>query len=94
MQYLGRTTIVKERFVKKYRHPILDQRLSNKRLAQEARCMARASKSGIDVPTVYLVDLEARRLFIEYVEGSQVKSLLFSGTLQAEGENSVQTNLE
>ena len=33
--FLGRPCLVKERFKKSYRHPVLDEKLTNKRLAQE-----------------------------------------------------------
>ena len=33
--FLGRPCLVKERFKKSYRHPVLDEKLTNKRLTQE-----------------------------------------------------------
>ncbi|KAF5937392.1 hypothetical protein HYC85_024898 [Camellia sinensis] len=44
--FVGRRSIVKERFSKKYRHPSLDSKLTLKRLNAEARCMTRGRRLG------------------------------------------------
>lgn len=44
--YLGKTSIVKERFVKNYRHPELDVRLTKDRIKAEARAIIRAKSAG------------------------------------------------
>ncbi|RAL01822.1 serine/threonine protein kinase BUD32 [Aspergillus ibericus CBS 121593] len=41
---------------KPYRHPILDRRLTRQRVLQEARCMARLVREGVNVPGVLGVD--------------------------------------
>ncbi len=51
--FLGRAAIEKVRYPKSYRHPVLDARLTSRRLAQEARALLRLRKSGIRVPAVY-----------------------------------------
>jgi TP53 regulating kinase-like protein len=38
--------------------------------------MARCLKAGIDAPCVYFVDLEARKIFMEYVEGCTIKEVV------------------
>eukprot|EP01116_Phalansterium_solitarium_P021363 TRINITY_DN6613_c0_g1_i1.p1 TRINITY_DN6613_c0_g1~~TRINITY_DN6613_c0_g1_i1.p1 ORF type:complete len:226 (+),score=59.67 TRINITY_DN6613_c0_g1_i1:80-757(+) len=81
MMFLQKRTVVKERFSKQYRHPTLDQKLSVSRLKQEARCIARCSKAGIDTPTVYFLDLHAKRLYLEYIEGRTVKAAVHAGAL-------------
>lgn len=45
-QFLGRATIVKERFPKRYRHPVLDEKLSHRRTIQEVRSILRCRKAG------------------------------------------------
>lgn len=45
-QFLGRATIVKERFPKRYRHPGLDEKLSHRRTLQEVRSILRCRKAG------------------------------------------------
>jgi len=82
--FLGKQSLVKERFIKKYRHPILDQKLSTKRILQEVRSMDKCRKAGVDTPSVYFVDLLSRRVFMEFIDGTTVKHLLFSGLSDSE----------
>ncbi|XP_032677203.1 EKC/KEOPS complex subunit TP53RK isoform X2 [Odontomachus brunneus] len=70
--YLGKTCLMKERFVKSYRHPELDARLTKDRIKAEARAIIRAKAAGVGTPAVYLVDLERRRIYMEYVENTMV----------------------
>ena len=70
--------IAKERFAKTYRHPDLDQQLTTKRVIQEARCLQKCKKSGMDTPTVYLVDIPKATIYMEYVVGETVKQRLLS----------------
>ena len=44
--YLGRTCMMKERFVKNYRHSELDARLTKDRIRAEARAIIRAKSAG------------------------------------------------
>nr|GMC60232.1 EKC/KEOPS complex subunit bud32 [Ipomoea batatas]GMC74104.1 EKC/KEOPS complex subunit bud32 [Ipomoea batatas] len=44
---VGRRSIVKDRFPKKYRHPSLDSMLTLKSLNAEARCMTKARRRGV-----------------------------------------------
>lgn len=44
--FLGRPTIVKERFHKRYRHPALDDKLSHRRTLQEVRSILRCRRAG------------------------------------------------
>lgn len=44
--YLGKMSLVKERFVKNYRHPELDARLTKDRIKAEARAIIRAKSAG------------------------------------------------
>lgn len=100
---------MKERFRKAYRHPTLDAKLSKARLTQEVRCMSKASKQplpkdrrapprtdAIYTPTVYLVDEEQQRIYMEKIEGitvnDRVRQLKLDqpdGTCQTHNENAV-----
>ena len=44
--FLGRPTVVKERFSKKYRHPVLDKSLTSQRTKSEVRAIMRCRTSG------------------------------------------------
>ncbi|PSS06368.1 TP53-regulating kinase [Actinidia chinensis var. chinensis] len=73
--FVGRRSIVKERFSKKYRHPSLDSKLTLKRLNAEARCMTKARRLGVCTPVLYAVDPVQHTLTFEYVEGLSVKDI-------------------
>lgn len=74
-QFVGRRSIVKERFSKKYRHPTLDSKITLKRLNAEARCMTKARRLGVPTPVLYAVDPVLHTLTFEYVEGPSVKDV-------------------
>lgn len=74
--FVGRRSIIKERFSKKYRHPVLDSKLTLKRLNAEARCMTKARRLGVCTPVLYAVDPILYTLTFEYVEGCSVKDIL------------------
>lgn len=44
--FLGRAAVVKHRFPKGYRHPVLETRLSRRRTVQEARALLRCRRAG------------------------------------------------
>uniref|UniRef100_A0A2P2KC19 non-specific serine/threonine protein kinase n=1 Tax=Rhizophora mucronata TaxID=61149 RepID=A0A2P2KC19_RHIMU len=73
--FVGRRSVVKERFSKKYRHPTLDSKLTLKRLNAEARCMTKARRLGVSTPVLYSVDPLLNTLTFEYVEGPSVKDI-------------------
>ncbi|KAL3518850.1 hypothetical protein ACH5RR_021439, partial [Cinchona calisaya] len=70
--FVGRRSIIKERFSKKYRHPSLDSKLTLKRLNAEARCMTKARRLGVSTPVLYSVDPVLHSLTFEYVEGPSI----------------------
>lgn len=74
----GRRVVEKTRVPKKYRNGDLDKRLSWERMRAEARLMAEVRSFGIPVPIIYDVDLEARRLTMEFIEGVTAKEFLNS----------------
>jgi TP53 regulating kinase and related kinases len=85
-QFLGRPTIIKQRFKKAYRHPALDTKLTKARLNSEVRHMARARKLGVLTPVVRHVDQEAFAITMEHVDGTSVKEILFQTLMTDEGE--------
>ncbi|KAL8029066.1 hypothetical protein ABFX02_14G204600 [Erythranthe guttata] len=74
--FVGKRSVVKERFSKKYRHPSLDTKLTVKRLNAEARCMTKARKLGVLTPVLYAVDPLMHTLTFEFVVGPAVKDVL------------------
>ncbi|KAI7899422.1 TP53 regulating kinase [Cokeromyces recurvatus] len=75
--------IAKERFKKSYRHPDLDQLLTSRRVVQEARCLYKCKKAGMDTPTVYYVDIPSATIYMENIVGVTVKQKL----LENQGDN-------
>ncbi|MCJ1297093.1 serine/threonine-protein kinase bud32 [Xylographa carneopallida] len=72
--FLSRPCVVKQRFVKAYRHPSLDHSLTKQRLWSECRSAVRVRRGGVDAPAVYYVDEEERLIVMERVDGVTVKA--------------------
>ncbi|KOX77364.1 TP53-regulating kinase [Melipona quadrifasciata] len=70
--YLGKPTLIKERFEKKYRHADLDKRLTKDRIKAECRAIIRAKAAGIATPAIYLANLERRCIYMEYIENAVI----------------------
>ena len=68
--------MVKERVVKRYRHPTLEASLSKRRLNQEARCILRTRKNGVAAPCIYHIDYESARIYMSYIVGTTLKDWL------------------
>ncbi|XP_045505619.1 EKC/KEOPS complex subunit TP53RK [Colias croceus] len=68
--YLGKPALIKERFKKNYRHPDLDETITKERIKNEARSIVRAKAAGVKTPTLYLVDFERRRIYMQHFENS------------------------
>ena len=76
--FLGKPCVVKQRFRKKYRHPVLDQKLTRSRLFAECRSLMKARILGVQAPTVLFVDKRSSSIFMERVEGKSLKEVLKS----------------
>lgn len=65
-QHNGKQCLVKERFVKNYRHPELDTILTKERIRTEVKSIARCKAAGIATPEIFHSDLEERKIYMEY----------------------------
>ncbi|KAL4105616.1 hypothetical protein PRIC1_003676 [Phytophthora ramorum] len=74
--FAGRPCVVKERVKKSYRLPVLDKKLSHRRLVQEARCILKCRRAGVLTPAIFLVDEDKSRLYLEKVPGGSLKDYL------------------
>lgn len=88
--FVGRRSVVKERFSKKYRHPILDSKLTLKRLNAEARCTTKARRLGVCTPVLYAVDPVSHTLTFEFVEGPSVKDVFLEFGLHGVNEKQLE----
>ena len=68
--YLGKLTLLKERFIKKYRHPDLDTSITKERIKAESRALLKCKNAGIKTPMIYLVDMQRRSIYMEYIDFS------------------------
>ncbi|KAJ2997447.1 hypothetical protein NUW58_g645 [Xylaria curta] len=67
---------LKYRPPKPWRHPVLDARLTRHRILSEARNLAKCSREGVSVPTVYAIDENAGWLMMEWVAGGPVRAAI------------------
>ena len=65
--FFGKDAIVKERFCKSYRVPALDEKLTQRRMSQEVRAIARCRRSGIRAPAVYHLDFVRKIIIMERI---------------------------
>ena len=68
--FFGKNVIIKERFPKTYRHPQLDEKLTQKRTLQEARAILRCRKAGVQTPLLYFIDHKKHQIYMEEIENS------------------------
>lgn len=66
-------TMAKERFSKKYRHPVLDERLTKQRCRMEGRILEKCRQRGLAVPQVWRV--QAPVLYMEFIDGQTVRNV-------------------
>lgn len=71
--YLGKPSIIKQRFAKKYRHSTLDDRLNKHRVRAEVKGIMKAKQVGVETPALYFVDGERNEIVMERVEGCTAK---------------------
>jgi len=85
--FLGQKSIVKERFSKKYRHPLLDDRITKERLKGEVRSLMRCKLAGIRTPTIYFVDTNNGMLVMEYLDSAKTCREYIDSLLKNSTEN-------
>jgi TP53 regulating kinase-like protein len=71
--FYGKPAIIKDRKEKLFRHPVLDDKIRKKRVAQEVRSFVRCRKLGVRTPSVYYVDVDKSTIIMEYLEGDTLK---------------------
>jgi TP53 regulating kinase-like protein len=75
--YFGRRAIIKERFIKTYRHPDLDSSITLQRLKGEVRLLTRVKQLGIHTPSIYHIDWTRRAIVMEDLHDARtVKSVI------------------
>lgn len=69
-QFNGNTCLIKERFVKNYRHPDLDTHLTKERMRAESKAVSRCQTAGVIAPKIFHMDLNSRKMYMEYFDNS------------------------
>lgn len=69
-EFGGRQCLIKERFVKHYRHPDLDAHLTKERMRAESKTATRCQAAGVNAPQILHMDLNERKIYMEYFEKS------------------------
>jgi TP53 regulating kinase-like protein len=83
--FMGVPAVLKERLTKSYRVKELDRKINKQRLLQEARCIVKCRRSGVVAPSIYLVDLENNRLYMERIMGKTYKDILWTSAKDQQG---------
>lgn len=74
--YLGKPAVVKKRMPKKYRHPLLDEKIRAKRTKQECVLLTKAKQAKVRTPVIYKVERKSFQITMEFVDGQKVKAIL------------------
>lgn len=69
-EFGGKKCLIKERFVKNYRHPDLDAHLTKERMRAESKAVSRCQTAGVNAPHILHMDLNERKIYMEYFEKS------------------------
>lgn len=75
-EWYGKKIIKKHRYKKLYRNNQLDFQLRKQRTFQEAKLMLESRKIGVPTPFIYLIDVKNTNIYMDFVEGQQIKRIL------------------
>ena len=75
-EYLGREALLKKRAQKKYRNPLLDEKIRRERTSMECSLLHKAKEVGVRAPVIFNADKKECSILMEFVEGEQVKKIL------------------
>ena len=75
-KWRGLKIIRKARKIKAYRVPRLDLKIRRSRTRREAQIMHKAKFAGVPTPIIFMVDMEATTIIMKYIEGTRVKEIL------------------
>ncbi|MEE0934942.1 MAG: bifunctional N(6)-L-threonylcarbamoyladenine synthase/serine/threonine protein kinase [Methanobrevibacter sp.] len=85
--YLGEKAVLKDRIVKNYRIPEIDNKIRRARCKLEARLLSDAKRAGVVTPVLYDVDLENKSILMEEIDGVMVKDIIDEDLAFRIGEN-------
>ena len=85
--YLGEKAVLKDRIVKNYRIPEIDNKIRRARCKLEARLLSDAKRAGVVTPVLFDVDLENKSILMEEIDGVMVKDIIDEDLAFRMGEN-------
>ena len=74
--WMGLPAVRKQRRLRSWRHPDLDDRLGRRRMIAEARLMVRLYRSGLKIPILYDCDIKEQQLVMSNIPGRPLIELL------------------
>ncbi|XP_017016656.1 EKC/KEOPS complex subunit TP53RK [Drosophila kikkawai] len=92
--FKGESCLIKERFVKKYRHPELDTQITRQRMKAEAKAASRCLAAGILAPKILHSDLNTHKLYMEYFDKATTAKLFIQRTWAANLEEEAKPTLQ
>ncbi|XP_060652536.1 EKC/KEOPS complex subunit Tp53rkb [Drosophila nasuta] len=84
--FKGESCLIKERFVKKYRHPELDTQITRQRMKAEVKASSRCLAAGILAPRILHSDLNTHKLYMEYFGNAQTAKKFIQDTVATESD--------
>ncbi len=71
-----KSTVVKHRLKKSYRHPEIDEKLRKARTKREAKVLKRLEELGFPAPRLLKVDDKSKEIHMQHIKGKMVKDIL------------------
>lgn len=93
-EFKGESCLIKERFVKQYRHPELDTQITRQRIKAEVKACSRCSAAGILVPRILHSDLGTHKIYMEYFSEAQTAKQFIKKTLIESGAEDAKHSLQ
>ncbi|KAG8183939.1 hypothetical protein JTE90_006864 [Oedothorax gibbosus] len=87
--FLGKPSILKERFVKTYRHTDLDKTLTAERMKAEVRALNKCFDIGVKCPAVYFADLSCRYIILQEITDCVMVKEYLEFVMEKDGSDSI-----
>ncbi len=71
--YSDGSTVVKDRFTKKYRHPEIDTRLRRSRTRREGKILTKLVEAEVHVPDLIKIDDKEMKISMSHIPGDMIK---------------------
>ncbi|XP_064547443.1 EKC/KEOPS complex subunit TP53RK [Drosophila montana] len=93
-EFKGESCLIKERFVKKYRHLELDTQITRQRMKAEVKAAGRCLAAGILAPRILHSDLTSHKLYMEYFGSAQTAKQFIQKTVAESTDEQAKQRLE